>query len=213
MNWLSQIFKTSTGSTEPPANNSAAVVWLPGANQTDLSFAYLRSVCDFKKEIAVNYSSLNRFYANLEKIIDDLKDAGPVFTIGHSLGGLYALHLTQHIDVVGGVSISTPFNGSSTADWAKYVVPGYPLFRDIGRRAPPVQDANNFKLTVPWTQVVSTSGSVPYHDGPNDGVVTVASMQHRTDVECIEVPHTHYEVLCSDRVADIILHNYNKVNC
>ena len=43
--------------------------------------------------------------------------------IGHSLGGLYALHLTKHVNVAGAVSISTPFAGSWTADWAIFFVP------------------------------------------------------------------------------------------
>lgn len=214
MNWLSRIFKTSTVSTEPQVNDEieveTPVVWLHGANQSSLSFAYLRSKCDFKNEILINYSSMNRFYDNLHTIVNDLQDVGPIFVIGHSLGGLYGLHLTQYLDVVGGVSISTPFRGSSTADWAKYIVPQYPLFRDIGRKAPPVQEANKIKLTIPWTQVVSTSGSVPYHNGPNDGVVTVASMTHREDMQYVEFPHTHYEVVCSDAVADLVKNCYTK---
>lgn len=187
------------------------VVWIHGANQTSLSFNYLRTKTNFEKEYLIDYSSMNRFYSNLDKMILDLKNIGPTFLIGHSLGGLYALHLTKHVDVVGGVSISTPFRGSSTADWAKYMVPNYPLFKDVGRRAPAVQDSFNINLDVPWTQIVSTTGSVPYHNGPNDGVVTVASMEHRQDMEFIRVEHTHYEVVCSDIVAGIIVQKYKEI--
>ena len=45
---------------------------------------------------------------------------------------------------------------------------------------------------------------MPYHNGPNDGVVTIASMTHREDMEFVEVSHTHYEVMCSNQVAQII---------
>jgi hypothetical protein len=155
---------------------------------------------------------MNRFYTNLDKIVEELETLGPIFVVGHSLGGLYGLHLTQKVDVVGGVSISTPFKGSSTADWAKYMIPSYPLFRDIGRKSPPVQDAGAITLTVPWIQIVSTAGSVPYLEGPNDGVVTVQSMRYRQDMTYVEVPHTHYEVMCSKTVADIISDCYKKVN-
>lgn len=185
------------------------VIWIHGANCSSLSFEYLREKTQFTKEITVNYSSMNRFQDNLKDIVEQVQGNGPNFVIGHSLGGLYALHLTQYIRVVGGVSISTPFRGSSTADWAKYLVPGYQLFRDVGRRSQPVIDANKIKLEVPWTQIVSTTGSVPYHNGPNDGVVTIASMTHRSDMEFVEVPHTHYEVMCSNLVAEIILNRYS----
>jgi pimeloyl-ACP methyl ester carboxylesterase len=189
-------------------NNPLNVIWIHGANQTSLSFEYLRSKTHFSKEILINYSSVNRFQDNLKDIVEQVQGNGPHFVIGHSLGGLYALHLTQYIRVAGGVSISTPFRGSSTADWAKYIVPSYQLFRDIGRRADPVVKGNDITLDIPWTQIVSTTGSVPYHNGPNDGVVTLASMKHRLDMEYIEVPHTHYEVVCSQNVADIISARY-----
>jgi pimeloyl-ACP methyl ester carboxylesterase len=188
------------------------VIWIHGANQTDLSFQYLRSQTNFTKEIFVNYSSMNRFGDNLDMIVEEVQGRGPHFVIGHSLGGLYALHLTQHVRVLGGVSISTPFAGSSTADWAKYIVPNYPLFKDIGRNADPIRQAQEIKLTIPWTQIVSTTGQVPYHGGPNDGVVTIESMKSRSDMEHIEVEHTHYETVCSDTVVDILIEKYKNTN-
>jgi pimeloyl-ACP methyl ester carboxylesterase len=188
------------------------VIWLHGANQTSLSFRYLQTKTQFSKEIMINYSSMDRFYDNLDMITEQCQNRGPHFVVGHSMGGLYALHLTKYLRVVGGVSISTPFRGSSTADWAKYVVPSYPLFRDIGKRSDPIKQANEIELDIPWTQIVSTAGSVPYHNGPNDGVVTIASMSHRTDMEFVEVPHTHYETMVSDSVADLIMTSYQSCN-
>ena len=189
---------------EPALN----VIWIHGANQSSLSFKYLQTKTQFPNEILVNYSSMNRFEDNIEMIADTVAGKGPHFVIGHSMGGLYALHLTQYVRVVGGVSISTPFRGSSTADWAKYIVPSYPLFKDIGRRSDPVKRANEIELDVPWTQVVTTTGGVPYHNGPNDGVCTIASMEHRTDMTKIKVANTHYETMVSDSVAKIIAENY-----
>lgn len=206
MSWISEIFKTPQ--TLDDASRIVNVVWLHGANQSSLSFAYLRSKCNFKNEILINYNSMNRFYNNLDIIASDLQDQGPLFVIGHSMGGLYALHLTQHLNIIGGVSISTPFRGSSTADWAKYIVPQYPLFKDIGRKSLPVKNANKITLKIPWTQIVSTAGSVPFHNGPNDGVVTVASMTHRTDMRHVEFAHTHYEIICSDKTAELVKNCY-----
>ena len=188
------------------------VIFIHGANQTSLSFKYLQTKTQFSKEIMINYSSMDRFYDNLDMITEQCQNRGPHFVVGHSMGGLYALHLTKYLRVIGGVSISTPFRGSSTADWAKYVVPSYPLFRDIGKRSDPIKQANEIELDIPWTQIVSTTGSVPYHNGPNDGVVTIASMSHRTDMEFVEVPHTHYETMVSDSVADLIMTSYQSCN-
>ena len=186
------------------------VIWIHGANQTSLSFNYLREHTKFKNEILVNYSSADKFDYNLDKISEQIQNKGPHFIIGHSMGGLYALHLTQLHRIVAGVSISTPYAGSWTADWAKYIVPSYPLFKDIGRRSVPVKTGLNIDLSIPWTQIVTTSGMVPYHGGPNDGVVTIESMKARTDMLQIELPHTHYETMVSDRVADVIQTCYSR---
>ena len=208
LNYIRNLFNTNTEYTGQDIED-INVIFIHGANQTSLSFEYLRTKTQFKKEILVNYSSMNRFYDNMDMITEQCQNKGPHFVIGHSLGGLYALHLTKYLRVVGGVSISTPFRGSSTADWAKYIVPSYPLFKDIGRKADPIREANEIELNIPWTQIVSTSGSVPYHNGPNDGVVTLASMTHRTDMELVEVPHTHYETMVSDQVAEIVADRYS----
>ena len=189
-----------------------SVIWIHGANQSGLSFQYLRSLTRFKNELVVEYDTSNKFYSNLEMLTNEInKVRGPYFIIGHSLGGLYALHLTKHVEIVGAVSISTPFAGSWTADWARFFVPTYQLFRDVGRRSIPIKESQNIKLTVDWTQIVSTKGNVPYHGGQNDGVCTIKGMKSRKDMELIEVPHTHFEVMCSDLVAEIILERYQKV--
>ena len=193
-------------------SNDPAVIWLHGANQSGLSFQYLRSLTCFKNELVVEYNTSHKFKDNLEMLSNEVsKVKGPYFMIGHSLGGLYALHLTKHVDVAGAVSISTPFAGSWTADWARFFVPTYQLFRDVGRRAIPIKEAQDIKLEVDWTQIVSTKGNVPYHGGKNDGVCTIKSMKSRKDMELIEVPHTHFEVMCSDLVVKIILDRYKRV--
>ena len=189
-----------------------SVIWIHGANQSGLSFKYLRSLTRFKKELVIEYDTSNKFKNNLEILSNEIIQVkGPYFIIGHSLGGLYALHLTKNVEVAGAVSISTPFAGSWTADWARFFVPTYQLFREVGRRSIPIKDSQDINLNFDWTQIVSTKGHVPYHGGQNDGVCTIKSMKSRKDMELIEVPHTHFEVMCSDLVAEIILGRYQKI--
>ena len=193
-------------------SEAVSVIWIHGANQSGLSFQYLRSLTRFKNELVVEYDTSNKFYDNLEMLSNEINQVrGPYFIIGHSLGGLYALHLTKHVEIVGAVSISTPFAGSWTADWARFFVPTYQLFREVGRRSIPIKESQGINLDVEWTQIVSTKGNVPYHGGQNDGVCTIKSMKSRKDMELIEVPHTHFEVMCSDLVAEIILDRYQKI--
>ena len=187
-------------------------IWIHGANQSSASFTYLLEKCNFERDVCVNYDSARRFYLNLDSICHQIRNVNQCFLIAHSMGGLYALHLLQRINVRGVVSISTPFHGSKTADWAKFVVPRYPLFRDVGRRSTPVRKGHKIEIDCPWTQIVSTTGGVPYHEGPNDGVCTVASMRHRKkDMEIVEIANTHYEVMVTPEVAEIIKNRYQKV--
>ena len=192
--------------------NDLTVVWIHGANQTGLSFQYLRSITKFKNELIVEYDTEKKFYDNLEVLSNEINQVdGPYFIVGHSLGGLYALHLTKYLDIVAAVSISTPFAGSWTADWARFFIPKYQLFKDVGRRSAPIKDSKDIEINFNWTQIISTQGSVPYHGGANDGVCTIKSMRSRKDMELIEVPYSHFEVMCSDAVAEIISKRYYSV--
>ena len=212
LNLIKRYFTPLKRGINEPSSDELTVIWVHGANQSGLSFQYLRSLTQFKNELVVEYDTSHKFKDNLEMLSNKIHKArGPYFMIGHSLGGLYALHLTKHVDVAGAVSISTPFAGSWTADWARFFVPTYQLFRDVGRRSIPIKESQNINLKVDWTQIVSTKGNVPYHGGQNDGVCTIKSMKSRKDMELIEVPHTHFEVMCSDLVVEIILERYQKV--
>jgi len=210
-NLLHQQVEVDEIEDETQSQNYIPIVWLHGAGQTHRSWEYIREHINHPHEIVIDYSQMNRFYENLEEMKHKIGN-DPVFVVGHSLGGLYGLHLTQHCNVVGGVSVSTPFRGSSAADWAKYVIPSYPLFKDVGRRSAPVVEAAKIKLNIPWTQLVSTAGGVPYLKDENDGVCTVASMTSRNDMEIIRVDSTHYEVMCDANVVDAIARKYNEVN-
>jgi len=189
------------------------IVFIHGAGCTSKSWNYIIEKLQPERYIALEYSIDESFNVNLSKMahafghIHDKK----IFIVSHSMGGIYALNLYQMFRhrVVGALSMSTPYGGSRTADFVKYLYPSYVLFKDVGVKSKPILRCHNITLHIPWTQIVTTVGGVPWHNGANDGVVTLASQRHRDDMDYIEVEVSHHEVLVSSYVVDIIREKIN----
>ena len=182
------------------------IIYIHGANSSHETFNHLREHVG-GDDYAVDYSCQKRFTENLERLaetIDLVKDK--IFFVGHSLGGLYALHLYDRLRdrVVGAVTISSPFGGSEVAQMLQYLMPSDPLMKDIAPSAWPVRGARKIKIDVPWTNIVSTVGGAKWVGGENDGVVTLASMRYRSDMELVDVPINHYEVVLHAKTIAII---------
>jgi pimeloyl-ACP methyl ester carboxylesterase len=186
------------------------VIWLHGANQSAQSFAYLREILPPWPSTLINYNSQNGFWKNLSQMLDAMDLTLPSIVVGHSMGGLYAVHLAQKANVVAAVSIASPFGGSVAAQWARVLYPRYQLFRDVAVNSDVIRQTAAMPLKIPWLQLVSTAGNVPYLESANDGVVTVHSMQARLDVQCVSLPYTHYDIICNQQTAIIIEHCYQQ---
>ena len=149
------------------------VVYIHGASATAESFNYIRDHIK-EKDIAIEYDSANGFENNLkemELVIQKYKD---VIFICHSLGGIYALHLSNSFPerIRGAITLSTPYGGAEVADYAKYFLPFSRLMRDIGPGSWPMKTANHIKLQHPWLNVVSTSGKSPWMNVPYEEAIS-----------------------------------------
>jgi pimeloyl-ACP methyl ester carboxylesterase len=180
------------------------LVYIHGANATSESFNYIRS--KIGDGIDVNYDSRNGFENNLKDMLTQLKNIKDIFFVAHSLGGIYALHLANAIpkQVLGAVTISTPYGGAEVADYAQYFLPFSRLMRDIGPSSWAMRQADRIKIQHPWTNIVTLKGQSPFIIAPNDGVVTIDSMRHHADMELVEVYYNHYEVVLSDKTIRVI---------
>lgn len=188
------------------------IVYIHGASATSESFARIRDHLDYA-EIAIDYKSSRGFMNNLTDMEDLLKEHKKLFFIAHSLGGIYALHLANLYPekTLGAVTLSTPYGGSREADFAKYFLPFSRLMRDIGPMDKPMAKVKELKLPAQWTNIVTTEGQSPWIKEPNDGVVTIQSMKFRKDMELIELPLNHYEVVVSDKTISLIRERINTI--
>ena len=191
------------------------IVYIHGASATAESFTHIRQyVRDYfdEPDIMLEYKSEDGFSHNLSNMIGKLDDAERLFFVSHSLGRIYSLHLANYYKETthGGVTLSTPYGGSEQADFARYFLPFNRLMKDVGTMSNPIKEARNMPAPPNWTQVVTTVGKCPWIHEHNDGVVTVKSMRARTDIETVDVPLNHYEVVISDKVVNIILDRISK---
>jgi len=183
------------------------IVFIHGAGQTKLCWNYYLTILNPKRFIMLEYDVDTPFYETMDILYDIIKDEKDMFFISHSMGGLIAIHLYAKLrsQVVGSISISSPFGGSKTADWARYIIPRYTLFRDVGVHSAPVLTSLNIEINnLKWTQVVSTEGGVPWHNGPNDGVVTVESQRAHPNMFKEEFAVNHYESISSPAILNLI---------
>lgn len=180
------------------------IVFIHGANASNRSFNYIKEHCGITDYTDLSYSSADGFFHNLAAMREDLKGMKNFYIVSHSLGGIYSLFLQEEFRVKGVVSISTPFKGSRTAEWARMFIPMYKLFYDVGPRSIPIVESLSIPIKCPWLQIVSTCGHVPWHFGENDGVVTLKSMTHRKDVEYEYLSYNHYEILIAKEVAELV---------
>jgi len=186
------------------------LVYIHGASATSESFNFLRS--KLGKGMDINYDSRNGFENNLAEIIAQLKDVKDMALIAHSLGGIYALHVANAMpdQVVGAVTLSTPYGGAEVAEYAKYFLPFSRLMRDIGPNSWAFKQADKIKIQHPWTNIVTVKGQSAFMLAHNDGVVTVASQKHHADMELVEVDYNHYEVVLAEPVVKIIKERVKK---
>jgi pimeloyl-ACP methyl ester carboxylesterase len=180
------------------------LVYIHGASATSESFNYIKS--KIGEGISVNYDSRNGFENNLIAIKEQIATTKDIFFVAHSLGGIYALHLANAVpkQVLGAVTLSTPYGGAEVADFAKYFLPFSRLMRDIGPSSWAMRQADKIKIQHQWTNVVTVRGQSPFIVEPNDGVVTISSMRKHVDMELVEVDYNHYEVVLSDEIVKII---------
>ena len=180
-------------------------VLIHGAGATTTSFNYIKRELNFKKTIDLEYDSSDGFFHNLVIMNEELsKVNNNFFIIAHSLGGIYAAHLTLTQPIIGAVTISTPYGGSYTADYMKLVFPASRLLKDISTKSPPILTARNIKLPNHWNQIVTTIGNIPGIPSRHDCVVTYESMTANPNMKFIELPYNHYEIMVAQETVSVI---------
>lgn len=152
-----------------------------------------------------NAGRLNQFIASI--------DADIVHIVAHSLGGVVVSHLFSEFPVQRPgqiVMLATPMTGSSVAQaFSRVPILRWALGRSTRRGL--LGNAPRWKGTRRLAVIAGTRGLGVWMllfgglDRPNDGTVSVAETQGDGVHLHMQVPYSHFGMLFSSRVAEVVL--------
>lgn len=183
------------------------IVFLHGAWSSPKVFNYLIQNLNLKNNYStLEYDTRNEFEVNLNLLFEQTQIYEKIFFVGHSLGGIYCLHLANILGEKcrGGVTIATPYGGVASSLMFRLVYPKEPVFRYLDPMSKIVWYNNVAKHPKNWTQIVCKDSGVPWIREDNDGVVTVPSQTWLTGVEMKFVKNGHHEVLQDPETVKLI---------
>jgi predicted alpha/beta hydrolase family esterase len=193
-------------------------VWLiHGANASPASFNYIKD----KLEEDPNFNDFMftevsyNCQEHIPSIVKALAASAPkdkqLYIIGHSLGGVIAAAISQRIkhfemnaSLRGVITLASPFGGSESADYLKWLYPNYHLFKSISTQNRMIVDLQSAGAVVPTLSLITSSGNNPLISKANDGVVTVSSQRSLPGSRYVEVPFNHFEVMVVPETVDHI---------
>lgn len=188
-----------------PAYSNTTIVWIHGLNASHHSFGYLIQVLPEHDHVLVDYNS----HQSLSKSLDQVRaklPKGQLILAGHSLGGVIAVLLAAEDPnrVKRLVTISSPFRGSRAAAALHWFPGSLPILADITPRGAFSAKITSLQLEVPTLNIISTGGHLPTSLEPNDSVVSISSQQALKFGKKVEIKLNHFEVLMSEKTADLI---------
>ena len=185
------------------------IVYIHGANSSPASFNYIKSKLPMHTFTDVAYTNDIPLTDIIDSVYDSLPQ-GPMCILGHSLGGVIAVALSQinavrkQKQITKVFTISSPFGGSKAADFLRWLFPTNRLFADIGTMSPVVRAVTAIGAIVPTKNIITCKGQLPLLNGENDGVVSVESQMALCGAEKEKQNLNHFEVLLDDVTVDSI---------
>jgi pimeloyl-ACP methyl ester carboxylesterase len=198
-----------------PRGYTKEIWFIHGANASSTSFNYIREQLQQDPEfntfklVDISYNCQE----NLAKIVQILAASAPretpLYLVGHSLGGVLAVAISQRIkhfdlpvNIRGVFTLSSPFGGSESADYLRWMYPTYHLFSNIWTGNKLLTDLQSAGTAVPTMSLITSGGNNPLFSAANDGVVTVHSQRCLTGPSYVEVPYNHFEVMVAPDAVD-----------
>lgn len=181
------------------------ILYLHGFNSTGTVFNYLLAQLPKHKSVVADYDSrmaISDILAKLKNKIPSEK----FYIVAHSLGGIVAHQIAlSNPNVLGIVTISTPFGGHDIAGLIGWFYPAIKILRDLAPSSKVVRSCKHDKLKdIKWVNIITTGGSLPFMPSANDGVVPTKSQQSINADVTLTVNTNHFEIMQHPRLLKTI---------
>ena len=121
----------------------------------------------------------------------------PYVAIGHSLGGIIALNMTNDVLCKGIITLASPLAGLDLNLMQMYMSRGS-LISKISSGSRAINDIHRFTYQLPVLHLIANKGYNPFIYEDNDGVLPLKVQTGWSCGDFGEISANHYEILQSD---------------
>jgi predicted alpha/beta hydrolase family esterase len=177
--------------------NEMKILAIHGAWSSSTSFNYLKYKTKSKIWYCVDFDHrVDDWNSILQKTIESVRE--PYIALGHSLGGMIALHMSQDPNCRGIMTLASPLAGLDL-NLIQLYLNRSSLISAIAKNSKQINEIQSLNYShIPVHHLIANKGYNPFICEDNDGVLPIKVQTGWSCGEVSEIPANHYEILQSD---------------
>ena len=180
------------------------ILAIHGAWSSSTSFNYLKLKTKSKIWHCIDYDHrVDDWHNILNKSIGILRE--PYIALGHSLGGMVALHMSQDTNCKGIITMASPLAGLDL-NLIQLYMSRSTLISAIAKNSKQINEIHDMNFNhIPVLHLIANKGYNPFIYEDNDGVLPIKVQTDWTCGQVFEVSANHYEILQSEATANALM--------
>ena len=191
------------------------VMMIHGAWSSSQGFNHISKMIDMYLESYIRYTiffDYNPSFDSLEKIVAKARkrldeDDAETLVVGHSLGGLIALAISDHPACYRTITLASPLSGIKIEKmFQPFIYARAPILGEIAPLSNFIKNIQNKHYEKPIDCLVTTKGFSPVILEKSDGVISLETQEKWMPQSAVAtyVGCNHYEILQSDQAFNTI---------